>query len=85
MKIPTRKIVRVYGYDGSTTDYPQTKTGVTKADARAVGESLAREENGKGASIHVAQGHRALGGRFVRTHEIIVTARVVFADGHEVA
>ena len=77
MKIPTKKIVRVYGYDGSTTDYPLTKTGVAKADARAVGESLAREENGEGVPIQVVQGYRSLSGAFRRTHAIVVTARVV--------
>lgn len=79
-----RRIIRVHGRALITT-YPQTKTGVAKADAHAVTESLMREENGEGAPIRVQQGDLAPDGRFKRTHEIIVTARVVFADGHEVA
>lgn len=86
MKVPMRKIVRVYTPNGLTFNYPQTKAGVAKADARAVSESLGLEGNGEGVPVRVVQGRLSrLSGQLVRTHEIVVTARVVFADGHEVA
>lgn len=81
-----RKRIRVwYPNSENFVGYPLTVKGARGADALAVSLSLGTEENGECSPVRVEQGHYDRAGVWHRNHEIHVAARVVFAEGHEVA